>query len=371
MRVQDPQIAMIEAARLTSTGRLGEATALIQRTLASAPSAGRRSGGVPEGLREWFGRFVPQTRRRPTPPSGAPEVQPRAGTRSGQFLHCSYRSHAGARAYRLYVPSGYRGEPAPLMVMLHGCKQSPEDFAAGTGMNRHAEELTWLAAYPEQSAAANGSQCWNWFRPQDQQRGRGEPALIAGITREVMHDFAVDPRRVYVAGLSAGGAAAAIMRSTYPDLFAAVGIHSGLACGVAQDVPSAFAAMRRGGGRVQPDAAGRGAIVPTIVFHGDQDRTVNPGNAEGVLAQAASGMTLEKIVERNQAPGSRPYTRTRFADRAGAVMLESWLIHGAGHAWSGGSPAGSYTDPQGPDATAEMLRFFRAHAGPSVICNAT
>jgi poly(hydroxyalkanoate) depolymerase family esterase len=248
--------------------------------------------------------------------------------------------------------------------MLHGCKQSPEDFARGTRMNAHAEELTWLVAYPEQPATANGSRCWNWFRPEDQQRGQGEPSLIAGIAEQVMRDFAVDPARVYVAGLSAGGAAAAIMRSTYADLFAAVGIHSGLAHGAAQDVPSAFAAMSSGG-RVQRGAT-ETPLVPTIVFHGDQDKTVSPQNAEFVLAQAASGTQLKKIVEQVQTPGSRDYTRTRYIDRTGAVVLESWLIHGVAHAWSGGSHTGSYTDPQGPDATAEMMRFFGKHQRPSV-----
>ena len=252
----------------------------------------------------------------------------------------------------------------PLVVMLHGCKQSPEDFAAGTRMNQHAEELTCLVAYPEQSATANSSRCWNWFRPEDQQRGYGEPALIAGITRQVMSDFAVDPARVYIAGLSAGGAAAAIMGSAYADLYAAVGIHSGLAAGIAQDMPSAFAAMHHGG-QVRQVAGGM-PIVPTIVFHGDQDRTVNPQNAELILAQAAAGIELEKRVERDQVPGGHAYTRTRYIDRAGSVLLELWVVHGAGHAWSGGSRDGSYTDPNGPDATREMLRFFGYHSRPSI-----
>jgi poly(hydroxyalkanoate) depolymerase family esterase len=359
MRVQDnPQAAMLEAARLTSAGRLGEATALLQRTVGVAKSesaAERRSWNFPEGLRDWFGRFTPFTRGKRAAAAREPEDQPEAG----QFLRCSYNSAAGTRAYRLYVPSGYRGEPVPLVVMLHGCKQSPEDFAAGTHMNAHAEGLTLLVAYPEQPAAANGSRCWNWFRPEDQQRGRGEPSLIAGITEQVMRDFAIDSARVYVAGLSAGGAAAAIMRSAYADLYAAAGIHSGLACGAAKDVPSAFAAMR-GGAQVRRGAGGA-PIVPTIVFHGDQDRTVNPRNAELVVAQAAASAELEKTVERVQAPGSHACTRTRFVDRTGSTVLESWLIHGAAHAWSGGSRDGSYTDPQGPDATGEMLRFFLEH----------
>jgi poly(hydroxyalkanoate) depolymerase family esterase len=316
-----------------------------------------RSWNLPEGLRQWLGRIARAKSPRPIP-------EPRCQPGAGDFLRRSYRCEAGARNYRLYVPSGYRGEPVPLVVMLHGCKQSAEDFAAGTRMNTHAEEIPLLVAYPEQSAAANSSRCWNWFRPEDQQRGHGEPALIAGITQRVINDFAVDPARVYVAGLSAGGAAAAIMGSAYADLYAAVGVHSGLACGAAQDIPSAFAAMRNGG-RVQP-ATGGIPLVPTIVFHGDQDVTVNPQNAEMILAEAAVGVELEQRIERDQVPGGYAYTRTRYIDRTGSVLIESWVVHGEAHAWSGGSRGGSYTDPNGPDATREMLRFFGNHFRPSM-----
>lgn len=328
------------------------ATAILQRSLGIAPAEaapGSRPWSLLEGLQDRFGW------RKPKQPPAEPEHRPGAG----DFLRRSYHGSGGTRNYRLYVPGGYAGEPVPLVVMLHGCKQSPEDFAAGTRMNAHAEELKWLAAYPEQPAAANGSRCWNWFRPEDQQRGGGEPALIAGITRQVMNDFAVDPARVYVAGLSAGGAAAAIMGSAYGDLYAAVGIHSGLACGAADGVVSAFAAMRQGG-RNRPIASGL-PIVPTIVFHGDQDRTVNARNAEMIIAQATAGVDLGKRAERVKLPGGRAYTVTRYIDRAGSVLLEAWIVHGGGHAWYGGSPEGSYTDPTGPDATREMLRFFGDH----------
>jgi poly(hydroxyalkanoate) depolymerase family esterase len=230
-------------------------------------------------------------------------------------------------------------------------------------MNVHAEGHSCVVAYPAQSSNANGSKCWNWFSPEHQTRGNGEASLIAGITQKVVEDFTVDPQRIYVAGLSAGGAAAAIMGAAYPDLYAAVGVHSGLACGAAHDVPSAFNAMRLG----EPSA--RGAIEPgprltrpTIVFHGDRDSTVNPRNSEQVLAQAATGRVLEKLVERGQVPGGHAYTRILYSERNGAVILESWTVHGAGHAWSGGNPAGSYTDPYGPDAGREMLRFFLEHS---------
>ena len=285
-----------------------------------------------------------------------------------QFLAASYSNPAGSRVYKLYVPSGYHGQAVPLVVMLHGCTQSPDDFAAGTRMNVVAEEHTCLVAYPAQPSSANASKCWNWFSPRDQQRGQGEPSLIAGITRQVMRDYAVDPERVYVAGLSAGAAAAAIMGTTYPDLYAAIGVHSGLACGAASDLPSAFAAMQQGAA-----AAGRGSdgvsgvagsrpLVPTIVFHGDRDSTVHPGNGDWVIAQSKPTQAgLRTTVQHGRVPGGHAYSRTLYADTRGQTLLEQWVIHGAGHAWSGGSPAGSYTDPQGPDAGREMLRFFLEH----------
>jgi len=349
---------VLDATKLVAAGRLADATAVLQRSFgmdAPGSTPERRLRRLPDAFREWFGRVSPITPSEPVP--SAPESEHRAGT--GEFLRRSYRYEAGVRQYRLYVPSGYRGQPAPLVVLLHGCKQSPQDFAVGTRMNTHAEQLGWLAAYPEQSSAANSSRCWNWFRPEDQQRGRGEPALIAGITQQIMDDFAIDPGRVYVAGLSAGGAAAAIMGSAYADLYAAVGVHSGLACGAAQDIPSAFAAMRQGG-RARTGPGGM-RIVPMIVFHGDRDRTVNPQNAEMLLAQATAGIELGKHVARGQVPGGHAFTLTRYTDPAGRVLLESWLVHGAGHAWAGGSPDGSYTDPNGPDASREIIRFFSDH----------
>ena len=285
----------------------------------------------------------------------------------GTFLTGTYRNRAGARDYKVYVPSGYRGRPAPLVVMLHGCTQSPDDFAAGTRMNAVADELDCLVVYPAQAASANASKCWNWFNAGDQQRDQGEPSLIAGITRQVMRDYAVDPQRVYIAGLSAGAATAAILGSTYPDLDAATGVHSGLACGAASDVPSAFSAMRHGSPRVVPARGSRSrSIIPAIVFHGDKDTTVSPRNGEQVIAQLASIATsdLGRRVERGQVPGGHAYSRILHADPQGRTVVEHWVVHGAGHAWSGGSPAGSYTDPHGPDASREMLRFFLEHPRP-------
>jgi poly(hydroxyalkanoate) depolymerase family esterase len=331
---------------------------------------------LPEALRGFLerfdgGGFGPGPGGLAPFPAPAPEPMPDGA----KFLAGSYGDQAGSRAYKLYVPSTHRGQPAPLVVMLHGCTQSPDDFAAGTRMNPLAEEHGCLVAYPAQPSSANASKCWNWFSPGDQQRDRGEPSLIAGITRRIMADHPVDPARVYVAGLSAGGAAAAIMGAAYPDLYAAVGVHSGLAVGAANDLPSAFAAMRGGAAATAAGAAhspsgraparGQRRIVPTIVFHGDRDTTVHPRNGDQVIAQARGTATAElqatATVQQGQAPGGRAYRRTLQADAGGRAVLEQWVVQGAGHAWSGGSPAGSYTDPQGPDASREMLRFFLEH----------
>jgi poly(hydroxyalkanoate) depolymerase family esterase len=306
--------------------------------------------GQPGSLGGLDGLVGPVRAREPAPlPEGA------------RFEERTFANEAGNRTYKLYIPSGYTGQPVPLVVMLHGCTQSPDDFAAGTQMNELAEEQTFLVAYPAQTQSANVSKCWNWFNAADQQRDRGEPSLIAGITRQVMRDFSVESGRVYVAGLSAGGAAAAIMGSAYPDLFAAVGVHSGLACGAARDMPSAFAAMRQGGA---PQHSGAKQSVPTIVFHGDRDTTVSPVNGDQVIAQSNAGLDLRSTVSRGQAPGGISYTRTVACDDSGHPMLEHWVLHGAGHAWSGGSPSGSYTEPKGPDASREMMRFFLEHPKP-------
>lgn len=280
-----------------------------------------------------------------------------------RFKELTYANQAGSRTYKLYIPSCYRGEPLPLIVMLHGCKQSPDDFAAGTQMNELAEEQGFLVAYPAQPSSANPAKCWNWFSAGDQLRDRGEPSLIAGITRQIIRDVAVDPTRVYIAGLSAGGAAAAIMGLAYPDLYAAIGVHSGLACGAAKDMPSAFAAMRQGGSGLMEAAK---LPLPTIVFHGDRDHTVSPVNGDQVIAQSKAAAELHLTISRGRSAGGINYTQTIQMDGSGRPILEQWLLHGAGHAWSGGSPAGSYTDPRGPDASREMLRFFRENPRHSI-----
>jgi poly(hydroxyalkanoate) depolymerase family esterase len=278
-----------------------------------------------------------------------------------RFIEATYSSAAGSRTYRLFIPSRYREQPLPLVVMLHGCTQSPDDFAAGTRMNLLAEEHNCFVAYPAQPSHANHAKCWNWFRKADQQRGRGEPSLIAGMTRQIMDQYSIDRKRVYVGGLSAGGAAAAVMGATYGDLYAAIGIHSGLACGVATDLSSALVAMRQGGSD-RANVSDNLSPVPTIVFHGDRDNTVHPDNGDQILEQSMGRLNPQKKVHRGKVPGGHAYTTTILTDARGRDMLEHWNVHGAGHAWSGGSPAGSYTDPRGPDATREMLRFFLQHS---------
>lgn len=394
------QTGMAEATRLTREGRLAEATEAIQRALRGEFSAADAPSGAGGPAIEVPSRLVDGTSRPAAPPrpeeagqplrpaprpprsfrnvppgtlpfttpgepagSDAPTVTP-AG---GRFVERSYTNRYGTRSYKLYVPSGYVGQEVPLIVMLHGCTQNPDDFAAGTRMNALAEEHTFLVAYPAQAQGANMNKCWNWFEVSDQQRGRGEPSLIAGITCEVVGEHHVAAGKVYVAGMSSGGAMAAIMGEAYPDLYAAIGVHSGLPPGAARDLPSAFAAMRQGGpsgGLPNKPSGGSDRIVPTIVFHGDRDTTVHPRNAEHLLERyrnVASGPVVQVTKGRGQVPGGHAYGRDTHRDAAGRVLAEHWTVNGLGHAWSGGSAPGSYTDARGPDASAEMVRFFREH----------
>jgi poly(hydroxyalkanoate) depolymerase family esterase len=282
----------------------------------------------------------------------------------GKFVDGSYSNAAGTRTYKLYVPKNYAGKPMPLLVMLHGCTQDPDDFAAGTRMNSLADRHGFLVVYPAQSTAANDGKCWNWFTEKNQVRDRGEPSIIAGITREVAARYAVDERRIYVAGMSAGAAMAVIMGATYPDLYAAVGAHSGLPYRAAHSAFSAFAAMQGNGASPadSPSPPGRRSI-PTIVFHGDHDAMVNAGNGADIVDQAVSlaaaeyGPLQKTVGERSSANG-RDYTTTVYRAAPANPLVEQWVLHGARHAWSGGSPEGSYTDETGPDASAEMVRFF-------------
>lgn len=276
----------------------------------------------------------------------------------GTFSDGNFSNGAGSRHYKLYVPSTCTGAAVPLVVMLHGCTQDPDDFARGTQMNVLAEEMQCLVLYPAQSQQANASRCWNWFSASDQARDQGEPSLIAGMTRAVMAEHNIDPAQVYVAGLSAGGAMATIMGTLYPELYAAVGVHSGLPYGSAHDLPSALAAMKGNIGRSNE----KGRTIPIIVFHGDKDTTVHPANGDELIAQGVRHVAKEIVVEPGRVPDGHAYTRTLHQRPDGSPHAEQWLIHGAGHAWSGGNARGSYTDGKGPDASREMMRFFRTQA---------
>ncbi|MDT8854310.1 PHB depolymerase family esterase [Paracoccaceae bacterium Fryx2] len=379
---------MAKATELTRQGKLQEATDLIRALLhgGPAPAPGQPEGDVIDGTATRLDaapKAPPTAAPDPAParaaaprsglretlrriaaggmPAAASGPRPQADTGPGRFVTLTHASAQGRRDYRLYTPVAHKaeGKPMPLVVMLHGCTQSPDDFAAGTGMNALAEEFGCIIAYPAQPTGANANKCWNWFKPEDQRRDGGEPALIAGIARDILRDHPVDPARVYIAGLSAGGAAAAIVAAAYPELFHAVGVHSGLPVGAARDVPSAFAAMQQGG-------AGSTAIrtQPTIILHGLADATVHPRNGDAVARQVLSGRPgLAKTVQRGTSAGGRGWRQTSHSLPDGRSHCEHWEIEGAGHAWAGGKAAGSHTDPAGPDASREMLRFFLQHRG--------
>lgn len=291
---------------------------------------------------------------------------------------------ADGRPYIVYTPLHYQvGTVAPLVVMLHGCTQSVEDFATGTQMNQLAEQHGFIVVYPRQTPKENRNRCWNWFTSSHQMRGRGEPASIAGVVQALVEQttrWTIDTNRIYVAGISAGASMAVILGATYPDVFAAIGVHSGIEYQAAKKLTDALTVMRRGG----PDPALQGQIaheamgnftrcVPTIVFHGTRDSTVSPINGDQTVQQwmrtnqlALNGMyqadfhNPNKMVE-DQVPGGRGYTVSTWTDTKGEEIQVYWKVQGLGHAWSGGSSRGSFTDPSGPDASLAMYQFFMDH----------
>jgi poly(hydroxyalkanoate) depolymerase family esterase len=345
---------------VTSKGKLARLFAATQLTRAGRSLAGRlrQAYALVRRILRLGSARADVADRHPTAVDGLP----------GQFVSGSYANQAGARPYKLYIPTSYAEQRLPLVVMLHGCNQTADAFANGTRMNALAEEQQCFVLYPEQTHAANRSRCWNWFKRGDQCRDQGEPAILAGMTLEVMRRYRIDQGRVYVAGLSAGGAMAAVMGTAYPDIYAAVGVHSGLACGSAHDLLSALAVMRGLRAPMSGDHCGskpRVPATPTIVFHGDRDRTVHPRNGEHLVSRSLlqnGASAADPSIERAQVPGGHAYTRTIHRDSAGRAVLEYWRVHGGGHAWFGGSPRGSYTDPKGPDAAREMIRFFYQNA---------
>jgi len=382
---------MREALRLTRTGALRDATRVIRESLRGSPVS-------PTTTHE--GTFVPASRNAQAahrasvpspplllePPPRSPDVEPesrnadgvapRPESRSadsgatrpaspGRWVSSVYSNAAGTRAYKLWVPGNAGASPRPLIVMLHGCTQDADDFARGTRMNEHAERQGCYVLYPIQDGSANPQRCWRWFEPANQARGRGEPSIVAGMTAQLTGEYAIDAARIYVAGLSAGAAMAMVLAQTYPDVFAAVAVHSGLPLGAARDVPSAFAAMAgRSKTHAGNDAARRGArAVPGIVIHGDADRTVAPANGEAVTRQLRDayehGGAGTLLAKSTTAPA---LTKSVFHTADGRLVIEQWIVRNGGHAWSGGSGAGSYTDPTGPDASARIVEFFLSHA---------
>jgi len=376
---------MVESARLVQNKDVSSATAMIQAALAQAglvpgqPGQPGQAGPVGRFVKDDAAAFVDIN---PAPDWQAHLRKGQAAMRAAGFGPDAHAHHAdddvalmehdapgtfesgvfsnaaGRRRYKLYIPSQPSTAPRALVVMLHGCTQNPDDFAVGTGMNRLAEEANCLVLYPEQDSASNHNRCWNWFESGHQARDAGEPAIIAGMTRRIVEEHGADPGQVFVAGMSAGGAMAAVLGAEYPDLFAGVGVHSGLPAGSGRDMITGLQAMKKPGkGRTLREA------VPVIVFHGSTDHVVAPANGEAVLQQyvgAHAGLRATPLTVRHDdaAHGGRRCRRSVWRDDAGRAMAEHWVVQGAGHAWAGGNTAGSHTDAAGPCASKEMLRFF-------------
>ena len=401
---------LLKATGLTRIGRLMDATRLIQRALlgntpAARPQrkpvfnatgdsradrtanskAGSSSKGTAKAVLDtqadtiilpWPGSAVqpaaPGKINEPAAPGSVGRQQPHPDFSEQKFAFAGL-----TYPYRLFVPkltdAGAQAagrERMPLVVLLHGCKQDALDFSKGTAMNTLAGTEQCLVLYPEQISRANAQMCWNWFEPGHQQEGTGEPGMIAALTRQVLAtDFngrRADPARVYIAGLSAGGAMAAVVAGLHPELFTALGVHSGLPAGAATNILTAFRAMRSGG-------QGQGAsALPTIVFHGDSDTTVHPSNGENIAGDALAALNkarpaLTKTQTSSYPKGDRadrndkPLERTRYVNEADKSFVEYWSINNGPHAWSGGSKEGSYTDPDGPSASKAMLAFFLQH----------
>lgn len=340
----------------TDSARLSAANDLVQRTLAQhglAPNTGQAFGAEMRNMPSLDSMLV-----RLSGLPGTADAADIALPVGAEFKHDTFTCASGSRTYRTYIPASAKEGVSGVVMMLHGCTQTPEDFAAGTGMNALAEQHRFVVIYPAQSRGDNAQSCWNWFSRGDQQRGRGEPAILAGITAKICQEHGVGRDRTCVAGLSAGAAMALILGEAYGDVFAAVGAHSGLPVGAAKDVPSAFAAMAG----TAVDTATRPEPphkTRTIIFHGTADATVHPLNGDAVARRAVDIAARQSIeTTTNGTTAGRDFTHTVFSDLQGACVVEHWRIDGQGHAWSGGQASGSYTDPKGPNASAEMIRFF-------------
>jgi len=293
---------------------------------------------------------------------GAASRDLRVASPCAKVVEGRFETTTGALEYRLYPPASRSGGEMSLVVMLHGAGQDPGDFALGTRMHEHAGAGDTWVLYPGQNRDVP-LRCWSWFVAQDQMRGQGEPAVLVALTRFIVAEHDISPRRIYAAGLSAGAAMAVVLGQTYPDVYAAVGSHSGLPYAVAADVYSALDVMARGPADSPPSRRAF-ARVPTIAFHGDADKTVHPINASAIVADVVEGCAKARgriATKHGPSAGSRAHTTTTYADSRGGACVEQWIVHEAGHAWSGGSAEGSCTDSAGPDATGAMLRFFHSH----------
>lgn len=294
----------------------------------------------------------------------------------GHWVSGAFAGPAGSRQYTLYVPGNY--DPVRkhmLVVLLHGCTQDAADIARGTRIAEHADREGFLAVLPEQPASANAKKCWNWYDPAHQSRDAGEPSLIAGITEQVRRDYAVDEARIHLAGISAGAAMASIVAVAYPERYASIAIHSGLPWGAAHDVMTALGAMAKG----IPDAdalgiaalramGARARAIPVLVVHGGSDAVLVPANGRQATRQwavtDARALGVDSLTPRGDESGvanGYHWTRSSLADARGRVMIEQLTVQELGHAWSGGSRQGTFTDERGPDAMDAVVRFFLAH----------
>ena len=295
----------------------------------------------------------------------------------------SARAAGGSRDYKLWVPPGLAKEKrVPLLMLLHGCTHGAEDMAEISGMNEVANRNHFLVVYPEQSRLANLLKCWNWFDPKHQSRDAGEPSILAEIVRQVCALYEVDSERIYAAGVSAGGAMAVITAATYPDLFSALAVAAGAEFQAAQSVPEGLVVMKQGG--PDPVRQGRAAFaamkqglarkarkrLPVIVFHGTEDGSVNPVNADQIIAQwgetnaclaseaGEAGFSIAEKIIAGTVPDGHSYNRHIYTDQTGRLLMEKWIVKGMGHAWSGTPKEHKYCDPKGPNASEEIWRFF-------------
>jgi len=302
------------------------------------------------------------------------------GTNS-EVVRGEYTSSEGTRPWRLFVPSrATNAMPSMLLVMLHGCTQSANDFAAGSRMDVVAEEQGYFVLYPEQLAKANARSCWNWFDAAHQMHGHGEPSLIAGMVNEIARKYAIDAARVHLVGVSAGAAMATLTAVAYPQQFATLTSASGIGWRAATDVVRALTVMQKGGGDGLPTSqmmiAAMGSTaraVPTLVLHGGRDAVVNAKNADDLATQwvgvhdALRARNGEPALLADAAAATRSdngYTvnERSWRDSKGSARVTLIRIEDLGHAWSGGSTVGTFTDAKGPDASRLIAAFCAAHA---------